>query len=412
MPVCVSTVYRKYMDKDHLDALLKKYLDGTCNDAERLLVEKWYAAYDKKEDISPGSKLSDQQFEKLYVGMVHRLKVEGEWPREKSYPYKIKTFIPWAAAVVVLLFSGSIYLWQSNAGRTELATVTPDTDTARFKNDIAPGTDKAILTLADGTRIVLDSLSPGTITMQGSTQITRLNEGQLIYQPLEKGSGTIYNTLTTPRGGQYALVLPDGSKAWLNASSSLRYPTAFTGTNRVVELTGEAYFEIASFIPEGARHKMPFIVKKENTEVQVLGTHFNVNAFDDERVTKVTLLEGSVKVVTGNGHPQSALLRPGQQATISPVVRSTDAIRVHPADIEEVMAWKNDLFWFENADIFTVMRQLHRWYDVEIVYEGKVEKKFNGTIPRNMSAISVLKILELTGGVHFKIDGKKILVRP
>jgi ferric-dicitrate binding protein FerR (iron transport regulator) len=214
-----------------------------------------------------------------------------------------------------------------------------------------------------------------------------------------------YNTIATPRGGQYQLVLADGSKVWLNASSGLRYPTAFTGKERRVELTGEGYFEVAK------NASMPFHVQVNQMDVEVLGTHFNINAYDDESAVKTTLLEGSVKVVkreTANVKENPIVLQPGQQAEMKP--HSPLAIN-HSPNIEEVMAWKNGLFQFKAAGIETVLRQAARWYDVEFVYKGNIPEKFSGQISRSANAEQLLKILELTGKVKFEINGKTIIVK-
>jgi len=275
---------------------------------------------------------------------------------------------------------------------------------ATVSKDISPGGNRAILTLSDGTRVLLDSAQHGELARQGRTRISKKQEGEVVYnanhaEPNEEAPLT-YNTITTPRGGQYHVVLPDGSHVWLNAASSIHFPTQFTGRERKVTVSGEAYFEVAK---DRAR---PFVVKDllNDVEVQVLGTHFNINTYKDQGDVKVTLLEGSVKVREGGLYE---ILKPGQQAEVNSVIKIMDDV-----DIEEVMAWKNGSFQFNGETLESVMRQLERWYDVETVYQNKdTNKQFGGMISRNTNLSEVLKALELND-VHFKIEGKKIIVLP
>lgn len=285
--------------------------------------------------------------------------------------------------------------------------------------DVAPGGNKAMLTLSDGSVIVLDSAGNGTLTQQGSTKVIKSGAGQLAYEiaasgKLQAASRIEYNTVTTPRGGQYQVQLPDGSKVWLNASSTLHFPTAFSGRSREVEITGEAYFEIAKDAGK------PFFVKARDMRVEVLGTHFNLNAYTDEPVIRATLLEGSVRVRKGGA---ASVLAPGQQALVFGYVtaRGSSAVAekdagiiqlVNDADLEEAVAWKNGLFHLTSADIGTIMRQLVRWYDVEVDFEGGIPSgHITGEVPRSTSLAKVLKVFE-TSGVHFKIEGRKIIVTP
>ena len=408
VPGCVSAlVHTAIMANDHLSELLKKYEAGTCTDEEKQAIEKWYAFYDKAGSQQADSSLDEQQFQAIYTSMVNRLKQEGEWPSEKRTPFIKRAATRWAAAAAILIMAGTIYFLKAPTRNNDTAILV--SRTTQFKNDIAPGGNKAVLTLADGSQVVLDSLQNGNIAKQGNVEIVKPGAGQLLYKADDQiGTEIHYNTLTTPRGGQYEIVLPDGSKAWLNASSSLRFPTVFTGKERIVELTGEAYFEVAPSLIHGT-FKRPFVVKNANTTVQVLGTHFNVNGYQNEAAVKVTLLEGSVNVLRTNEPSASALLTPGQQAALA---SGNSDIDVKQVDIEEAIAWKNSLFWFHDADIKTVMRQLERWYDVEVIYTGSIPKKFNGSIPMNMSAMKVFHVLEMTGGVHFRIDGRKVFVLP
>ena len=273
-------------------------------------------------------------------------------------------------------------------------------------HDANPGSSKAILTLADGKTVALDAAHNGVIGVQGGAQVVSKNT-QLIYkQVADNASGVEYNILTTPRGGQYTVVLPDGTKVWLNADSYLRYPTSFssfTGGARVVELRGEGYFEVA------ARVAQPFRVdvlrgKLDPLRVDVLGTHFNIMAYNDEPVLRTTLLEGAVRVSKG---AEAVVLRPGQQARLE----GENRLVVSQADVEEAVAWKNGLFKFDGASIGAVMRQLSRWYDLDVQYtNGEPKDLFQGELFRDVRVSELLKILQASG-VHCAVEGKKLLVK-
>jgi len=303
----------------------------------------------------------------------------------------------WAAAAILLLFASGGYLFLNHENsKTQVASIHNNVPV----NDAAPGGNKAILTLANGSKIVLNNVKNGALTQQGNTKVVKLDDGKLAYQSDETTApiAVEYNTVSTPRGGQYQLTLADGSKVWLNAESAITFPTAFTGNERKVTIKGEAYFEVAHDASK------PFQVTVNGMQVQVLGTHFNINAYDDEGEIKTTLLEGSVKVSKG---PESKLITPGQQAVVS----STEPkIVVQQADVDEAVAWKNGLFHFNNADLQEVMRQLSRWYDVNVMYDGTIPKReFAGEMQRDLNLSQVLELL-VKNDVHFKIDGKKIIV--
>jgi hypothetical protein len=309
-----------------------------------------------------------------------------------------------SAAAALVLLSIAVWLLTSNR-RTggSLAAVPAKPSVIR---DLAPGSNKATLTLADNTTIDLDGAKEGVLGQQGNARLIKDKGGRLSYQTAasykpQAASEAVYNLLATPRGGQYQLVLPDGSKVWLNAASRLKYPASFGGKERVVELQGEAYFEIAR------NPSMPFkvyLMGQPSAQVEVLGTHFNVKAYADEPAVQATLLEGAIKVHQGAA---AALLQPGEQARWG----SGTNIKVSPADLEETVAWKNGLFKFNDANIEEVMRQLSRWYDVDIVYvNGVPEDLFRGEIYRSVNVSKVLKVLEASG-VHFTVEGRKILVK-
>jgi ferric-dicitrate binding protein FerR (iron transport regulator) len=275
-------------------------------------------------------------------------------------------------------------------------------------NDVQPGGNKAILTLADGHTIDLDSSANGVLASQGNTFVAKL-DGQLAYNKAasEAPATPTYNLLTTPRAGQFTLILPDGSHVWLNNASSLRYPVWFTGNTREVELTGEAYFEVA----KDAAH--PFRVHIHNSlagadggTIEVLGTSFNIMAYSDETAERATLVDGSIRYSHGNN---SALLKPAEQSVLD---ARGDLKTVHHVNVDEITAWKNGYFHFDHSSLESTMRQLARWYDITVEYQGTIPpQEFMGKIQRNMSLSTVLKGLE-GENIHFKLVGKKVMVTP
>jgi ferric-dicitrate binding protein FerR (iron transport regulator) len=303
-----------------------------------------------------------------------------------------------AAAAILLLLAGSIYWWQGvrSTSVPVAAATSPGTE-------VLPGGDRAVLTLADGRTIVLDSAKDGELASQGNTKVLKSGDGRLTYQATA-GSSVAWNTISTPRGGQYQLILPDGTHVWLNAVSSLRFPTAFTGDSRQVELTGEAYFEVAPYSRAGEHGKLPFLVLAGETKVEVLGTHFNVNAYADEKALHTTLLEGSVKIIHGSA---AQLLHPGQQAILD---KATDALSVQPADTVQAVAWKNGYFELDNTDLPTIMRQIARWYDVNIQYQDTgATARFGGGISRKLNLSDALHLME-SSGLHFRVEGRNLTV--
>jgi transmembrane sensor len=308
------------------------------------------------------------------------------------------------AAAVVLLVAGSAVWLQETRKNQKPAVAIASTPV----HDALPGGNKAILTLSGGRQVILDSATEDTVLTEGAAIVAGA-KGKLAYNPGNQADAPlVYNTLTTPRGGQYQLTLPDGSRVWLNAESSITYPTAFTGKDRKVQVTGEAYFEIAKNAHE------PFSVEEKGMTIAVLGTSFNVNGYDDEAFSKTTLVDGRVKV---DYEKVGALLEPGTQAEVyrgpNPD-NQTPAIKVGPANVEQALAWKNGLFAFSDADLPTVMRQLSRWYNVDVKYEGEISKdkyQFNGKIGKTLTLDQVLKILTKTQ-VHYNIDGNQLTIRP
>jgi ferric-dicitrate binding protein FerR (iron transport regulator) len=306
-----------------------------------------------------------------------------------------------AAAVVILLVVGTAY-WVVNR---KAATGPKEIVAAKSHAPVSPGGDRALLTMSDGSTVVLDSLPVKTFR-QGDASINS-QAGLLVYHAPASGdhpsvasdASVAYNTVTTPKGGQYRVVLSDGTKVWLNAASSLHFPTDFRGHEGEVRLTGEGYFEVAK------NTEKPFRVVAGDMRINVLGTHFDVNAYPDEAAIRTSLLEGSVKITEAG---VSGLLKPGQQAMLK---KGKAGLEITDADMEEVMAWKNGLFQFDGADITTIMRQIGRWYDVEIGFTGKIPvQRFEGKISRSAALSDVLKILELSN-VKFSMEGRKIIVQ-
>lgn len=324
---------------------------------------------------------------------------------------KYVSFWKWglAAASIILIFGISAYFGfdehhQQNFTKIEKAS------TQQTSQDIHPGTNKAILLLDDGTNLLLDSAANGIIAQEGNVEVVKSGE-KINYQ--SSGSNNTekkaYNTILTPRGGQYSVVLSDGTKVWLNAASSIRFPISFGTMERVVEVTGEVYFEVAPLSRPGSGERTPFIVRINTTsgnggEVSVLGTHFNIMAYPDENDVRTTLLEGSVVY---NNSGKSRILKPGQQSVFSP----QDGLTVkEDVKVNDVIAWKNGNFHFEGSSIESVLRQISRWYDAEVVFNRKVNDKFYADIPMNTMLSDALKALELTGQVQFKIANGTIFV--
>jgi ferric-dicitrate binding protein FerR (iron transport regulator) len=314
----------------------------------------------------------------------------------------------WAAAAVILALSAGLYFWKMNANEASR------TDYAVNTKPIEPGKNGAVLTLDDGSQVVLDSLGNGVVTTQSGTQVV-LKGGVLAYDPAGATEGEVmFNTMTTPKGRQFQLTLPDGTHVWLNAASSLRYPTVFVGDSRYVSLKGEAYFEVAH------NAQKPFLVGADGkANIEVLGTHFNINAYDNEASVNTTLLEGSVKVyslIPSISHaPIYRDLKPGQQAQVVHHSNTGGAgviVVNNKVDINKVMAWKNGLFNFEGASLGEVMRQIERWYDIEVAYEKGIPKiEFEGKMTKDVPLKDLLVMLEKSD-IHFRIEDRKLIVLP
>ncbi|WP_293787841.1 FecR family protein [uncultured Pedobacter sp.] len=362
--------------------LLDKYISGNCTPEEMAVVEDWYLQLPLEKEAPRHSAIESSKQEvwnQLSLG-------------SKSLKLAAVKWISIAASII-LCFSIGLYLVMQH----DAAPLTAKTE---LKN-ILPGGNKAVLTLADGTVINLDDAKNGQIASQSGIVIRKAKNGQLEYIIKEIPNTTVTgsNTIATPRGGQYQVTLPDGTKVWLNAATTLKYPYAFAKNERLVELNGEAYFEVSK------DRIRPFRVKTASQTVEVLGTHFNINAYRDEAVFKTTLLEGAVKVSTPSG---SVNLHPGEQSLLN---ATNERLSLNEqADIDKEMAWKNNVFAFDNDDLRSIMRQISRWYDVDVVYEGKItSEKYVGEIPRNSNLAEVFKILELNH-VHIDAKGKVLTV--
>ncbi|SDM50581.1 FecR protein [Daejeonella rubra] len=385
------------MEEKHFSDLIAKYLSGNASEAEISLVEEYYKRLEAR-----GANVQNSHFDfTLREEMLNKIREQIERPvveLNTGSNKRYRRYFAVAASILIILSSG-LYFYKN---RTQAPALSIQNSPVKI-NDVAPGGNKAVLTLADGSRISLDDAQQGEIAVQSGISIIKKIEGQLIYERADTEfrvlkSQDIYNKIETPKGGQYQVNLPDGSKVWLNAASSLRYPAVFSGTERKVELTGEAYFEISP------NKLMPFKVVSASQVVEVLGTHFNVNAYSNESQIKTTLIEGSVKVSESSINKVS-YLKPGEEA-----LNKKGEILVHSANVEQVMAWKNGNFQFNDMYLVDIMRQLERWYDVEIDYSAIPHTRYNAYMSRNLHLSRVLEILEVTGRVKFSIEGKTIKI--
>lgn len=379
--------------------LHRRYLANTLTQEE---TELFFSLIREPENEALLKELMDARWDTQFEGIAYS-------------PTKTNILLLWlrtmAAAIVLVLLSGIVYQLFKKTNPPAVLS-----QKERFKNDVQPGTDKAILKLADGSIITLDSSAKGELAIQGRQEITG-KDGALYYNKMASGiDSVLYNEVITPAGGQYRLILADGTKVWLDALSSIHFPISFPGAIREVEITGQVYFEVApSHSPGGGEKKQPFIVhiipskggKAAGGQVEVLGTHFNINAFDDESI-KTTLVEGKVKV-SSMINSKWAMLNPGQQAIFGQSGKSPD-IMIQTPDMQEVLAWKDGLFYYNGADIETIMQQVSRWYGVQVYYKDVPKEKFVAEIPRTVPLSTLLSLLELTKQVHFKIEGKTITV--
>ncbi len=371
------------MDTNKAKALLKRYLAGTCTEEEKALLETWYLQQKPADfrDMGEAERLQD-------MGKIRRSLHAASTP-VRRLPGR---FAQKAAAVVALCLLTGLWIYMHKAD-----TLSPAA--SEHANDVNPGGNRAILSFEGGPAIELSTDKEGIVTAGGALTY---EDGSILTDAAAANDGNVrYASLTTPAGGQYKIVLSDGTRIWLNAATTLRYPLTFNGSERRVEVNGEAYFEVAHDA------STPFRVSTQQQTVEVLGTHFNVSAYDDEHATKTTLLEGAVKVISGS---QSAYLSPGQQAAVT----ADEHIRISDQpDLESVVSWKDGYFKF-NENIEGIMSKIARWYDVEIVYQEGVdlEQTFSGEMSRSRDLSALLKLMEVTGNVHFRIEGRRVIVMP
>lgn len=377
------------MTSEQYILLYEKHLSGSCTPEEEALLMQYQDSFKIQDDHE--LKLSDTD-KNIKSDIYHRIL------RSITGNKKIFSLSWWWAAAAIVVFAlglGTVFL--NNTPQQVIVTNKPKPIKS---NVIKPGTTTAVLTLANGTHITLDDAANGVVAKAGNTSIKKLKNGLLAYSA--DGAGTAenaLNTITIPRGGLYTVVLPDGTRVWLNSESSLTYPVAFNGAERGVTLKGEAYFEVSK------NKEKPFIVHSGNVNVKVLGTHFNVKAYQDDNVIKTTLLEGSVQL---SNQSSSALLVPGEQGIAD---ADHDRITSKKVNVNQVIAWKSGYFIFKEERIQDIMEQISRWYDVEVTYQGNISNKtFGGIYTKNKDINELLKALELTGLVHFKIEGRRIIV--
>lgn len=376
------------MDQATFTALIQKYQSGEASSQEKALLEEYLQRMEAKEPTPASLSVAGNRVWERLQQQLH--------PPVRKLPVLQRATTWWVAAGIALLLAAGTTYWLLSPAKQS-----PEPITKSAPTDAAPAGNKALLTLADGTVIDLEAQN-SSLPPQGNVQVNRSDSGLLTYT-VTSGNDKAplsYNTLTTPRGGQYKIILSDGSAVWLNAASSLKYPTAFTGTVRQIEVTGEAYFEVAK------KPEQPFIVTVHGVNMQVLGTSFNVNAYEKQQGVTTTLVEGSLKVTTAAA---AVILKPGQQAVAPPASTGTSNIKVQTVDTEQAIAWKQGLFVFNNASLQEVMEQLSRWYDVDIVYNTASNVKFEGEIQRNLSLSQVLKHLEQKD-VKFKLNEKTLTV--
>ncbi|HWV75114.1 MAG TPA: FecR domain-containing protein [Pseudosphingobacterium sp.] len=381
-------------DEERIIYLLSKRLQQKLSDDEEYEIRQWREASDKNRLLF--EQLTDEQSVRPSVEKMQQYDAEpaiGRWKTHIAIQKRQnkRRYYAFAASIALLLSIGII--WNDNRQRFD----------AVMEADITPGRNKAHLILADGSVLSLDSLPPGATTDKAGIQITKTANGKVSCSYLQTNadiySTPTYNTISTPLGGEYQIVLPDGSNVWLNANSSLRFPSRFPEKKRVVELLGEAYFEIA------AKANAPFVVSTTKQTIQVLGTKFNIRAYKEDKMIRTTLLEGSVQVHTAS-HKQ--LIQPGQEAR---TYFNDDNLEVVSGDVNEAVAWKNGYFIFNDESIVDIMTKVSRWYNVDVVYEGNVKRKiFAGTFSKKKSLRKLLESFASTEQISYKIEGRRVTI--
>ncbi len=405
------------ISSERLTYLIKRYSADECTIPELKELLKGIDESEGDDDLNSALRAEwDSQSDLEVPPVIDKESIYAQIIRSTSIGKSRRMFPRWtrvaAAASLIIVMAGVALIYRTHPSHPTNATVQP-----MKVQDVAPGGNKAMLTLANGSRIILDSVRNGDLPPQGNSRLYKADDGKLVYQIRTGGNkeattganvsgiaakALTFNTIATPIGGQYQVTLADGTKVWLNALSSLRFPTAFEGNERAVELSGEAYFEVAV-------QQRPFKVHivtpgKRAMEIEVLGTHFDVDAYADDPLVTTTLLEGRVKITAGN---KNMILAPGQQGRLD----QTGGLQLETsADVEEAIAWKNGYFQFADADIRTVMRQVSRWYGIQVEYNGSMpERQFGGQMQRSAYLSKVLQVLA-ESGVHFKIEGNKVVI--
>lgn len=385
--ICIKSCTLEFQE---IHVLIELYLSGKASAEEQAIVENWYETVNGAE----------RDFNTEHLRLLKQdiwLTILNHAGEDHTGIQDIKveplfSYLKYIAAVFCIALGIGLYYY------TKPGTYADGFAMQHKGEDLSPGGNRAVLTLADGSTINLTDVKNGKLAEQAGIAINKTAEGKLVYTEI-KATGTkpVYNTIKTPRGGQYQVILPDGTAVWINSATVLKYPALFSGKERSVQLEGEAYFEVAK------NEVKPFRVISSGQTVEVLGTHFNVSAYPEEEAIRTTLLEGGVKVVT---KLRSALLMPGQQSVVE-----GENIEVDEASMEEAIAWKNGMFQFEKADIKSIMNQISRWYNVDVVYAGKIPQAYyKGKVSRNVNVSEVFKILALSG-INFKIEGNKIIVK-
>jgi biopolymer transport protein ExbD len=395
------------LDKKSILTLLDRYLKSQSNTKEKEKLDEFFEensnSIEASKSIENVSKLEDKIFNYIQFGIKEQVKKESTLNR---MPYLQIA----ASILVIFLFSTTIYFYRSSlASKSQL----PIAQGVAKIEDKQPAKNIAILTLGNNSQIVLDEASNGEIAQESGVSILKTDKGELIYKirnsnKLSNNDLNKYNTISTPMGGKFKVILPDGSLVVLNAASTLKYPVHFDEKLRKVSFTGEAYFEIAK-LEDKRKKRVPFYVYSNDQIVEVLGTHFNINSYDNEEYSKTTLLEGSVKIINEKSAAPAKILKPGQQAVIK---RGDIQTKIMIADEAQALAWKDGYFLFKNTNIKDVVNELERWYNIDIQYEDEMEfENITGYISRNVKISSVLKMLQLSGIVNYEISGSKIIIK-
>lgn len=379
-------------DYDKIITLIGAYNSGLIDEAGKAALKSW-VALDPDNQMVFERLTADEQL-RAELKMMHSFNAEDNFSVfERRHIHPVKRLWPKiavaASIIIACTLGGYYFLSEKSDKQNDFAMV----------NDVLPGKNAATLTLANGKNIALEDAHNGELAKEAGVVITKTSDGQLIYEIKDQGNsgGTKNNSLTTARGETYRVRLPDGSLVWINAATTLSYPASFSALKkRTVELNGEAYFEVAK------DRTRPFVVKTAKQELVVLGTHFNINSYTDEAQTVTTLLEGSVRI------NEKTLLKPGEQAQLA----DNGNIQVHAANVEEALGWKNGFFLFDKDDLPTVMRQISRWYNIDVKYEGEVPKaSFDGKVYRNLNLSKALDVLKYAN-VKFRFEGKTIIITP